>query len=77
MVKIKISELPEFDAAHYLGSKEEISAYLTAVLEENDPELLAAALADIARACGVGSPVQEEERSCVIPHKSKQTSGNT
>jgi probable addiction module antidote protein len=51
--KIKISELPEFDAAEYLNSEEDIAAYLTAVIEENDSSLLAAALGDIARARGM------------------------
>lgn len=51
--KIKVSELPEFDAAEYLNSEEDIAAYLTAVLEENDPALLAAALGDIARSRGM------------------------
>ena len=51
--RIKISELPEFDAAEYLNSEEDIAAYLTAVIEENDPALLAAALGDIARARGM------------------------
>jgi len=51
--KIKVSELPDFDAAEYLTNQEEIAAYLTAVLEDNDPALLAAALGDIARARGM------------------------
>ena len=51
--KIKVSELPEFDAAEYLNSKEYMAAYLTTVLEENDPALLAAALGDIARSRGM------------------------
>lgn len=51
--KIKISELPEFDAAEYLNSEEDVAAYLTAVLEENDSALLAAALGDIARSGGM------------------------
>ncbi|AAF85548.1 putative addiction module antidote protein [Xylella fastidiosa] len=51
--KINVSELPEFDAAEYLSSEEEVAAYLTAVLEENDPALLAAALGDIARSRGM------------------------
>ena len=50
---IKISELPEFDASELLGNEEDIAAYLTTVLEENDPALLAAALGDIARARGM------------------------
>lgn len=51
--KIKVSELPEFDAAEYLNSEEEVAAYLTTVLEENDPTLLAVALGDIARSRGM------------------------
>ena len=51
--KIKVSELPEFDAAQYLNSEEDIAAYLTTVIEENDSSLLAAALGDIARARGM------------------------
>lgn len=51
--KIKLSELPEFDAAEYLDSDSAIAEYLTAVLELNDPSLLAAALGDIARARGM------------------------
>ncbi len=51
--KIKISELPEFDAAEYLNSEDDVAAYLTTVLEENDPALLAAALGDIARSRGM------------------------
>lgn len=48
--EIRVSELTDFDAAEYLISEEEITAYLKSVIEENDPALLAAALGDIARA---------------------------
>jgi len=51
--KIKISEIPAVDAAEYLTSDEEVAAYLTTILEENDAALLAAALGDIARARGM------------------------
>ncbi len=51
--KIKIAELADFDATEYLNNDEETAAYLTAVLEENDPALLAAALGDIARSRGM------------------------
>jgi probable addiction module antidote protein len=51
--RIKVAELPEFDAAHYLESESSIAAYLTDILEANDAALLAAALGDIARARGM------------------------
>jgi probable addiction module antidote protein len=51
--KLKVSELQEFDAAEYLSTEEDVAAYLTTVLEENDPALLAAAIGDIARARGM------------------------
>lgn len=51
--RIKISNLPDFDAAEYLNSEEDIAAYLAAVVDDNDPALLAAAFGDIARARGI------------------------
>jgi probable addiction module antidote protein len=56
---IKVSELPDFDAAEYLDSEEAVAAYLTTVLEENDGALLAAALGDIARARGMTSVARD------------------
>ena len=51
--RIKIADLPEFDAAPYLDSEVSIAAYLTDILQANDAGLLAAALGDIARARGM------------------------
>ncbi len=51
--KIKVSDLPEFDITEHLGSEQAIAEYLTVVLEDNDPAMLAAALGDIARARGM------------------------
>ncbi len=51
--RIKVTELPEFDAARYLDNDEATAAYLTDILETNDPALLASALGDIARARGM------------------------
>jgi len=50
---IKAGDLPEFDFSEHLDSEAAISEYLTAILEENDPALLAAALGDIAKARGM------------------------
>jgi len=57
--KIKVSELAEFDATEYQNSEEDVAAYLTSVLEESDPALLAAALGDIARARGMSLVAKE------------------
>ena len=50
---IRITDLPVFDSAEYLTDEQEIAAYLSAVLAEEDPGLLAAALGDIAGARSV------------------------
>jgi probable addiction module antidote protein len=51
--KIKIADLPDFDITEHLDSEQAISEYLTIILEENDPALLAVALGDIAKARGM------------------------
>lgn len=50
---IKVSELQDFDPAECLDSEDAMAEYLTAIIEENNPALLAAALGDIARARGM------------------------
>jgi probable addiction module antidote protein len=42
-----------WDAAESLKTREDIAAYLDAVLEDGDPDLLKAALGEIARAKGM------------------------
>lgn len=51
--KIRVADLPDFDITEYLEDDQAIAEYLTIVLEEDDPALLAAALGDIARARGM------------------------
>lgn len=50
---IRIADLPDFDFSEHLDSEQAMAEYLTVILEENDPALLAAALGDIARARGM------------------------
>ena len=57
--KIKIADLPEFDITEHLDSEEAIAAYLTAVIEENDPSELAHALGMVARARGMTQVAQD------------------
>jgi probable addiction module antidote protein len=51
--RIKTSELPEFDVSKYLSDEASIAEYLTMVIEQDDPALLAATLGDIAKARGM------------------------
>ena len=56
---VKVADLPTYDAADYLDSEEAITAYLNAILEENDDALLASALGDIAKARGAAQIAKE------------------
>ncbi|MFO0511125.1 MAG: addiction module antidote protein [Gammaproteobacteria bacterium] len=51
--KTKAADLPEFDPSRYLEDDAAIAEYLSLILAENDPELLAVALGDIAKARGM------------------------
>ncbi|MBX3056013.1 MAG: putative addiction module antidote protein [Anaerolineae bacterium] len=48
----------KFDAADYLDSEEMIAEYLTAALEDENPDLFLAALADVAKARGMNAIAQ-------------------
>jgi len=50
-------ELRPFDAVEHLKTKEDMVCYLEAALEDGTPDMIAAALRAIARACGLGSEV--------------------
>ena len=57
--KIRVSELPDFDPAEYLNDAEDIAAYLSAVMEEDDPNAVVEALGTIARARGMTAIARE------------------
>ncbi|BAW95470.1 hypothetical protein NIES970_03760 [[Synechococcus] sp. NIES-970] len=48
-----------WDAADHLETKEDMAAYLEAALEDGDPNLIIAALGDIARSKGMTSIARE------------------
>ncbi len=48
--KVRLADMPDLDFAEHLDTDQAVAQYLTVILEENDPALLAAALGDIARA---------------------------
>jgi len=54
-------ETTPWDAADYLDSNEAILGYLDAALEDGDPELIAAALDNIARAKGLDLEFRRRE----------------
>ncbi|MFJ3056343.1 DNA-binding protein [Herbaspirillum sp. NPDC087042] len=56
--RIRAADLPVFDSVRYLDSEEAITAYLADIRAANDPELLAAALKDVARARRASVAVQ-------------------
>lgn len=47
---IKITNL---DVSEYLDSEESIASYLSSIIEEGDPQLLLAAISDVAKARGM------------------------
>lgn len=49
----------EFDPSVYLDSEETIAEYLNVTLEENDPDLLLAALSNVAKARGMSRIARE------------------
>ena len=65
-----------WDAADTLATKEDIAAYLDAVLEDGDPDLLKAALGDIARAKGMTEIAQAAGLGRTNLYKALSPDGN-
>ena len=65
-----------WDAADTLETKEDIAAYLDAVLEDGDPDLLKAALGDIARAKGMTEIAQAAGLGRANLYKALSPDGN-
>lgn len=53
-----MSTFAKFDAADYLDSEEMIAEYLTAALEDENPDVFLAAIADVAKARGMSAIAQ-------------------
>jgi probable addiction module antidote protein len=65
-----------WDAADHLTDKESIAAYLDAALEDGDPELLKAALGDVARAKGMTEIAEATGLSRTSLYKALSQEGN-
>jgi probable addiction module antidote protein len=65
-----------WDAADTLETKQDIAGYLDAVLEDGDPDLLKAALGDIARAKGMTEIAQAAGLGRANLYKALSPDGN-
>ena len=48
-----MTDLSKFDAADYLDNEETIAEYLTAALEDENPDVFLAAISDVAKVRGM------------------------
>lgn len=71
----KLKTFP-WDAAEHLETKEDIAAYLEAALEDGDPDLVAAALGDIARSRGMTTIARETGLGRESLYKALSSEGN-
>jgi probable addiction module antidote protein len=53
-----MEKFSKFDAADYLDSEEMIAEYLTAALEDENPDVFLAAIGDVAKARGMSAIAQ-------------------
>lgn len=65
-----------WDPATHLATIEDVAAYLEAALQDGDPQLVAAALGDIARAKGMSQIAREAGLGRESLYKSLSSSGN-
>ncbi|MCH4083768.1 MAG: putative addiction module antidote protein [Olsenella sp.] len=65
-----------YDAAEFLETEEDVAAYLNAALEDGNPQLLTAALGDVARAKGMTQLAQETGITRDGLYKALSPSGN-
>ncbi len=69
-------ETHPYDSAEHLKTPEHIAAYLDAVLEDNDPALLAHALGVVARARGMTQVAADTGRSREQLYRTLSDQGN-
>lgn len=74
--KVKVADLPVFDAADYLKTDQDCAEYLSVVLEDGDPALVAAALGDVAKARGMSQVARESGLTREGLYKALSSQGN-
>ncbi len=65
-----------WDPAAHLTTADDVAAYLEAALQDGDPQLVAAALGDIARAKGMSQVARDAGLGRESLYKSLSSSGN-
>lgn len=65
-----------WDPASHLATADDVAAYLEAALQDGDPQLVAAALGDIARAKGMSQVARDAGLGRESLYKSLSSSGN-
>ncbi len=65
-----------WDPADHLTTADDVAAYLEAALQDGDPQLVAAALGDIARAKGMSQVARDTGLGRESLYKSLSSSGN-
>lgn len=75
-MKRKKETFTRWDAAEHLASEKEMAAYLQACADEDDPQLMIAALGDIARARGIMGLAQETGLTRMGLYKALSGNGN-
>lgn len=73
---MKKGKTTRFDVSEYLKTDEDIAAYLNVVLGENDPDLVVAALGDIARSKGMTKLAKDSGLTRASLYKSLSAGGN-
>ena len=68
--------LQTFDAADYLKTEEDCAQYLSVIMEDGDPALMAAALGDVARARGMTQVAREAGLTREGLYKALSAQGN-
>jgi probable addiction module antidote protein len=65
-----------WDPASHLSTEEDVAAYMEAALQDGDPQLVAAALGDIARAKGMSQIARDAGLGRESLYTSLSSSGN-
>ena len=73
---MKLVKTTVWDPAEYLETEEQIAAYLDDIFKSGDPNLIIAAIGDVARARGMSKIADDTNRGRESLYKSLSQSGN-